>query len=152
MVEAARTTGSPAAIWAIVVVAVVLLAFWLAAVMLADRSQVRTSGRARMLGAVGPVSGGAVSGGTWTGGSVAGQRAEEIPGEPVHEPIGAPGGRPADGAAPPGETPTRADIPAQAGQPADGRRPLPAQRTGDADRAARSHARPGTQEDDEPGR
>src|ERR1700728_2835021 len=36
MVEAVRTTASPAAIWAIVVVAVVCLAFWLIAVSYAD--------------------------------------------------------------------------------------------------------------------
>jgi hypothetical protein len=47
MVEAARTTASTGATWAIVIVSVSVLAFWLVAIFLADRSQVRASGRAR---------------------------------------------------------------------------------------------------------
>ena len=47
MVLAARTSASPAGIWAIVIVAVVVLAFWLVSIYLADRSQVRASGRSR---------------------------------------------------------------------------------------------------------
>ncbi len=38
MVEAVRTTASPAAIWAICVVAVGCLAFWLGALAVADRN------------------------------------------------------------------------------------------------------------------
>jgi hypothetical protein len=111
MVEAAaRTTASPAAIWAIVIVAVVLLVFWLTAITLADRSQARASGRALMPGG-------------WLA------RDESVP---------------------QGETPAPADVPAQAA--AVGRRAMPAQRTGDHDRAARSHAGPGTPDDEEPGR
>jgi hypothetical protein len=101
MVEAGQTTVAPVGIWAIVIVAVLLLGFWLTAVMLADRSQVRASGRARSAGASWRVTGGE--------------------------------------AVPPGETPTRADIPVQPGPERPG---MPRQRTGDADRAARSHARP----------
>lgn len=51
MVEALRTSASPAAIWAIVVVAVVALAFWLTAIVVADAQQARDSRRRRMLGA-----------------------------------------------------------------------------------------------------
>jgi hypothetical protein len=130
MVAASQTTASTGGIWAIVIVAVLALAFWLTAIVLADRSQVRASGRARLAGEVGPVPRGA-----WAGGSVPGERADD---EAVSQ----------------GERPTRADIPAQrAGQPTEaGRREMPRQRTGDADRAARSHAEPGTDGDEEPGR
>ena len=131
MVEASQTTTSPAGIWAIIIVAVVLLAFWLAAILLADRSQVRASGRAR-LAVDGPAPGGA-----WVGGSLQGERATDVPGEVAHEPIGTraagtQGWPAADEAVPPGE--------------------MPRQRTGDADRAARSHAGQGTPDDEEPGR
>jgi hypothetical protein len=124
MVEAARTTASPAATWAIVIVAVVALAFWLTAIYLADRSQVRASGRAHA--ATWPPSTG-----PWTRGSMPGEPGAQIPEQAARGPAGAP--------APPGEAPTRADIPAQpaagTGQPA-----MPAQRTGAADRAERSYA------------
>jgi hypothetical protein len=121
----AQTTASTGAIWVIIIVATVALAFWLTAINLADRSQVRASGPAR------------APEGTWTGGSVSGEQAEEIPNTAVHEPLGVPAqGRPApDESAPEGDIPLRAD--------------LPAQRTGDADRATRSHA---TRDDEEPGR
>ena len=105
MVEAVQTTVSPLGIWAIVIVAVVLLAFWLVAITLADRSQVRASGRARTAGEVGPASDG-----PWAGGSAAGEQATQIPDEAEHEPTG--------------------------------RQAVPAQRTGDTDRAARSYAAP----------
>jgi hypothetical protein len=149
MVEASQTTTSPAGIWAIIVVAVVLLVFWLSAILLADRSQVRASGRARLAGDW------PASSGTWVGGSVPGERATQVPEEVAHEPIGtrATGtqGRPAaDESIPPGETPTRADIPAQP-TAAEGHE-MPRQRTGDADRAARSRAGQGTPDDEEPGR
>jgi hypothetical protein len=131
MVEASETTTSPAGIWAIIIVAVVLLAFWLSAILLADRSQVRASGRARLAGD-GPVSSDA-----WADGSVPGGRATGIPGEVAHEPIGTraagtQGWAAADEAIPPGE--------------------MPRQRTGDADRAARSRAGQGAPDDEEPGR
>jgi hypothetical protein len=149
MVEASQTTTSPAGIWAIIIVAVVLLSFWLSAILLADRSQVRASGRARLAGDW-PASSGA-----WVGGSVPGERAADIPGEVAHEPIGtrAAGTRgwpAADEATPPGEMPTRADIPAQPAAP--GGHEMPRQRAGDADRAARSRAGQGTPDDEEPGR
>jgi hypothetical protein len=108
MVEAVQTTVSAAGIWAIVIVAVILLAFWLVAITLADRSQVRASGRAWMAGEIGSAS---------------------------NDPRAA-----SDESVPPGEMPTRADIPAQPAAP--GRPAVPSPRTGDADRAARSHAAP----------
>jgi hypothetical protein len=118
----AHTTASTGAIWVIIIVATVALAFWLVAINLADRSQVRASGPA-------PAPAGAPAGGRVSGG-----QAEEIPNTAVHEPLGMQ--EPArDESAPAGETPTRAD--------------LPAQRTGDADRAARSYA---ALDDEEPGR
>ena len=119
----AQTTASTGAIWVIIIVATVALAFWLVAINLADRSQVRASGPAPA--------------GTPAAGRVSGERAGEIPSTAVREPLGVPAqGRPApDESAPEGDIPTRAD--------------LPAQRTGDADRAARSHA---ARDDEEPGR
>ncbi|MCW2891015.1 MAG: hypothetical protein QOG28_1284 [Trebonia sp.] len=148
MVEAARTTASTGATWAIVIVAVSVLAFWLIAVYLADRSQVRASGRARA----------ATYTGAWAGGSVAGEQAAEIPEEAVHEPIVTPGRHVRDKPNPQGEAPTRADVPAQPGeapaQPAaeTGRHAMPTQRTGDADRAERSRAGQGTPDEEDPGR
>jgi hypothetical protein len=144
VIEAANTTASTAGIWAIVIVAVCALAFWLTAVILADRSQVRASGRAR------PALTGA-----WTGGSVAGAQAPEIPGEAAHEPIvvqetGTRGGPGGDEAVPPGEVPTRTDIPAQRAE--GGQRAMPRQRAGDTDRAARSYTARDKPDDEEPGR
>ncbi len=141
MVEASQTTTSPAGIWAIIIVAVVLLAFWLSAILLADRSQVRASGRARLAGDW-PASSGA-----WAGGSVPGERATQIPEEVAHEPIGT--GPPARrrGRRRPAK-PARADVQA----PAAAGAAMPRQRTGDADRAARSRAGQGTPDDEEPGR
>jgi hypothetical protein len=160
MVAASQTTGTTGGIWAIVIVAVLALAFWLTAIVLADRSQVRASGRARLAGEIGPVPGG-----TWADGSVPGERAVEIPQQAAHEPTGtpvtaaggtgAPGEHPGDEAVPPGEKPTRTDIPAQsAAHPAEAGQPeMPRQRTGDTDQAARSRAVPGpASDDDEPGR
>jgi hypothetical protein len=150
VIEAANTNASTAGIWAIVIVAVLALAFWLTAVILADRSQVRASGRAGIAGEPGPALSGA-----WAGGSVAGAQAPEIPGEAVHEPIlvqeaGAQGGRAGDEAVPPGEVPTRADIPAQ--RPEGGKSAMPRQRAGDADRAPRSYAGRDKPDDEKPGR
>jgi hypothetical protein len=119
MVEAtAQTTTSTFSIWVIVVVATVALAFWLTAIMLADRSQVRASG---------PKPDGA-----WAYRSVPGDEAEEGPDTAAREPVAVPGQVARDEPVPGEEAPTRADLPAQ---PA-----LPAQRPGDADRAARRYA------------
>jgi hypothetical protein len=68
VIEAANTNASPAGIWAIVIVAVLALAFWLSAIFLADRSQVRASGRSR-----------AALSGAWVGASVPGPRVAEAP-------------------------------------------------------------------------
>jgi hypothetical protein len=125
MVEASNTTVGPADIWAIVIVMVLLLAFWLSAIALADRSQVRASGRARLgQGRTGLV-------GAWTGGSVPGVQDPEIADEPFHEPI---------------ENRDQPD------RPAAGQHEVPRQRSGDADRAARSHAGPAPPDEAGPGR
>jgi hypothetical protein len=166
MVEAARTMASPAAIWAIVIVAVVALAFWLVAIYLADRSQVRASGRARA--ATRPVYAG-----SWATGSMADEQAGEIPEQAApeqaapeqaapeqaaSEPAEARGRHVRDEPATEGETPTRVDIPAQPAA-GSGRHAMPAQRTGDADRpdhsgagrsnTGRSGAGQGTPEEDQ---
>jgi hypothetical protein len=155
MVEAARTMASPAAIWAIVIVAVVALAFWLTAIYLADRSQVRASGRARV--ATWPVYAG-----PWARGSMADEQAGEIPeqaaagqapeqaapGQAAPEQAGARGRHVRDEPATEAETPTRVDIPAQPAA-GSGRHAMPAQRTGDADRAERSRTGQGTPEQDQ---
>jgi hypothetical protein len=126
MVEAtAQTTGTTAGIWAIVIVAVLALAFWLTAIVLADRSQVRASGPQV------PGEPRRTGGGGWAGGSLAGANAPEIPGEAEHEPV---------------ETPTRADATAS---PASGQHTMPRQRTADGDRAERSYAGPDAPEDEQ---
>ena len=141
MVEAARTTASTGAIWAIVIVAVVALAFWLVAIYLADRSQVRASGRARA--ATWPVYAG-----PWARGSMPDEQAGEIPEQAAPEPAEARGRHVRDEPATEGETPTRVDVPAQPAA-GSGRHAMPAQRTGDADRAERSRAGQGTPEEDQ---
>jgi hypothetical protein len=151
MFEAARTTASTGATWAIVIVSVSVLAFWLAAIYLADRSQVRASGRAR------PETWPAYEG-PWARGGMAGEQAAQVPEQAVREPADARGRHARDETAPPGEAPTRVDIPAQPGeasaQPAaeSGRHAMPTQRTGDADRAERTRAGQGTPDDEDPGR
>jgi hypothetical protein len=127
MVEASQTSVSAAGIWVIVIVMVLVLAFWLAAIALADRSQARASGRARLAGGTGPPLSGA-----WAGGSVAGAQAPEIPEEAAHEPIRTSGGTP--------------------GTEAQGRpeRPgMPRQRSGEGDRAERSYAGQAPPDDEE---
>jgi len=134
MVEAGQTTVSAGGIWTIVIVMVLLLAFWLAAITLADRSQVRASGRARRAG-TGMGAGGL--GAAQARESGPGPLAAEIPRQAARAPAGAPGGGADRGAGvPPGEAPTRVD--------------LPAQRPGDADRAARSYAGPDDDRDEAP--
>lgn len=161
MVEAVRTTASPAAIWTIVVVAVVVLVFWLTAVLLADRYQVRTSGRWRMSGEAELAAGEtqAAAGNAWADESLAGEDA----GAAAREPIGARAGAASDYVTE-GEIPTRVDLPTQsAGPDAMPTQPvqvppqapptrqhtMPAQRSGDADRAERSYAGPPPDEEEQ---
>ena len=168
MIDAARTTASPAAIWAIVIVAIVVLATWLTAIMLADRYQVKTSGRWRMTGETEAASGeaDAATHGGWAGGSLPGANAPEIPGEAFHEPIGVRGRYVGHGSVPEGDIPTRVDLPAQSrgpdARPAEPTRPqaqsqpterptMPAQRSGDADRAERSYTGQPPDEDEPDG-
>ena len=144
MFEAARTTASTGATWAIVIVSVSVLAFWLVAIYLADRSQVRASGRAR------PETWPAYAG-PWARGDMAADQAARIPEQASRDPAGARGRHARDESAAEDETPTLADIPAQPGA-APGRHAMPTQRTGDADRAERSRAGQGTPEPEDPGR
>ena len=141
MFEAARTTASTGATWAIVIVSVSVLAFWLVAIYLADRSQVRASGRAR-------ATTWPAYAGQWAQGSMADEQAGEIPEQAAPEQAEARGRHVRDEPATEGETPTRVDIPAQPAA-GSGRHAMPAQRTGDADRAERSRAGQGTPEEDQ---
>lgn len=119
MLEAARTTASPAAIWTICVVAVGCLAFWLAAIWVADRNPIWRHWRAPEM--PGPVLGGihVAEGGR----SVAPNReAPAVFTEPVPEVPAQRAAAPEPAAAP------------GAGETAAAGPPLPAQRSGDADR------------------
>ncbi len=143
MVQASQTTVSAAGLWTIVVVMTILLAFWLSAIALADRSQARASGRARLAGGTKPALRGA-----WAGGDVAGAPAPGIPGEPAPEPAmtgaadapatEAQGRHAGDEAVPRGEP--RAGRPAQRTAGRHERPAMPRQRSGEADRAGRSYA------------
>jgi hypothetical protein len=123
MVEAARTMASTAGTWAIVIVAVVALAFWLGGIFVADHMQVRASGRSRA--ATWPSYTG-----TSTPGSVAGEQATEISeqGEPEQR---------TQEQAPAAETPAPS---------------MPRQRTGEGDRAERSYAGQRSPDEEDPGR
>jgi hypothetical protein len=133
MVEAVRTTASPAAIWAIVVVAVGCLVFWLAAIWVADKNPFWRHWQAPEM--QGPVLGGihAAEGGR----SVAPNReAPAVFTEPLQtEPLpevpapGVPAQRPA--------APEPAAAPAAGEAPAAGSA-LPAQRSADADQPERT--------------
>jgi len=129
MVEAVRTLASPFDIWVIVVVMVALLAFWLSAIMFADHVQARASGHSgdpigpdQALGAP-PSNAG-------------------LPGRHARSEI-APEGYEIDESAI--EAPTQPDVIFTPPRPTGPARPsagyaMPAQRSGDADRAERSHA------------
>jgi len=113
MIEAARTSASPAAIWTICIVAVACLAFWLSMIWYADRHPyVRHQ---RLPDMPGPVLGGIhLSEG---GRSVAPSR--ELPADLTL----------AEQQVPPQRTPQPAQAPARAEAPPG---PVPAQRTADA--------------------
>src|SRR6202043_4043392 len=119
----------------------VALAFWLVAIYLADRSQVRASGRAR-------ATTWPVYAGPWARGSMADEQAGGSPEQAAPEPAEARGRHVRDEPATEGETPTRVDVPAQPAA-GSGRHAMPAQRTGDADRAERSRTGQGTPEQDQ---
>jgi hypothetical protein len=154
--EAVRTSTSTFGIWAIIVVAVIVLAVWLVGVSVADNLQARESRRwwQRVHGSEPePAIGSAVVS------EVPGQRRGD---EAVTEPIPAQRSAPEpvavqarhalltqptlDGAGDfrrdaaeadwRTDAPTRPDLPAQAGP--RGRHAMPTQRTGDTDRAERS--------------
>jgi hypothetical protein len=171
--EAVHTSTSTFGLWAIIVVAVIVLAVWLVGVSVADNIQARESRRwwQRVHGSEPePAIGSAVVS------EVPGQRrgdeavTEPIaaqPSTPEPEPVAAqarhalPTQPTLDGAGDfrrdaaeadwRTEAPTRADLPAQAAP--TGRHALPAQRTGDADRAERSLAGPdAARGEEDPGR
>jgi hypothetical protein len=139
MVEAVQTTASPAAIWVMCVVMSILAGFMVSGVLIADAQQARASRRARMARELGSAFDG-----------------EQLGPGLVDAQAEARGRRASDEPVPRGDVPTRADLPTQPAQrqpaqrqPAPGRHAMPAQRTGDADRAARHYAGPGTPDDDE---
>lgn len=123
MVEAARTTASTGAIWAIVIVPTVLLAFWLAAIMIADRVQVLSSGRYGLEDEPEAVPGGALAAGdALAAGTLPGERSAGMPGIVTREPAEAQGRHARQEPTLEGDAPTRADIPAQS----RGRHAMPA--------------------------
>jgi len=175
MGEAVRTMASPAATWAIVVVASCLALFMAVAPIVANRFQIREHRRMRKLG-IGSFAGDplemeinkewpslsetlfdaagarpptATGAAAWTqaGYTAAGH---DFPAqrEPAEQPAAARQVAAARYAgAPEAEAPTRPDLLAQEapGRPAV---PLPAQRSGESDRAERSFAGPAPQDDD----
>jgi hypothetical protein len=157
MVEAVQTSTSTFGIWAIVVVAVVVLAVWLVGISVADNIQTRESRRWRQLrdsepeaALVSPEPAKDRAGSS----TVPGQRRGDEGAERAAASQAAARGRHAkpalDGAGDfrrdaaeaewRTEAPTRPDLPAQAAP--TGRHAMPAQRTGDTDRAERSLAGP----------
>jgi len=149
VLESVRTSTSTFGIWAIIVVAMIVLAVWLVGVSVADNIQTRESRRwwQRVHGSEPePAVGSAVVS------EVPGQRRGD---QAVTEPIAA---QPSlDGAGDfrrdaaeadwRTDAPTRPDLPAQAGP--SGRPAMPTQRTGDADRAQRSLAGPDAADQDD---
>jgi len=164
MIEAVRTTASPAAIWAIVIVAVVCLAIWLGAVAWADmhpiwRHHQEPEMPGSVLGGVHRAAGGR---------SVAPDRNEpaietgelaQVPAQRGMEPESATAAAAAEqraaaygpGAAREPVLPARRQAAADQPQPAattqaGGTPEMPAQRTGDADRPEQSTAGPSSTE------
>jgi hypothetical protein len=161
MYEAAQTNVSTAGIWAIIVVAVACLAFWLGALALAARDpgvgDKRMPGmNRRMSGMMGPVLGGthvsdchrSVAPSRSSEATFADAEAEAILGATVAPSAPAAAGAPAAGAAAaaPGQRVTGgAPVPSQsgAGQSGAGQSgapTIPAQQTGDADQPRRAGA------------
>jgi hypothetical protein len=150
VVEAVKTHASPVEIWAIVIVAVSCLGFWLSMVMRANHEQVKASGLTpglpRQL-ALGEVSAEQAARELPDGFEMPAQRVAtaEAPAEPISA-----------------DAPTRPDLPVQTGEPAPGvpaqgtpsqgmptqgmpaqgmpAEGMPAQRSGEGDRAERSGA------------
>jgi hypothetical protein len=133
VVEAVKTHATPVEIWAIVIVAVCCLGFWLAMVMRADRQQVKASGLTpglpRQL-ALGEVDADQVERDLLAGFEMPAQRVTvaEAPAEPI-----------------PADAPTLPDLPVQRGEPAPEvaaqgmpSQGMPTQRSGEGDRAERS--------------
>jgi hypothetical protein len=126
MIEAVKTATSSVGIWAIVIVGVCCLAFWLSMVMRANRRQVRDSGLTP--GLPSPPGESTLS--------------EVQSGPPAERDLVAgfemPAQRVATAEAPtepiPADVPTRPDLPVQTAGPAPG---MPAQRSGEGDRAER---------------
>jgi hypothetical protein len=167
VIEAVRTSTSTFGIWAIIVVAVVLLGIWLVGISVADNIQTRESRRWKQLRTpeAGPAGGGEGvpevpgqrRGDEHNRGSATleaiGQGLRSVLNHNLDPGPGSGGGGPGGGgregargheAATEPEPPTRPDLPPQ---PATGQPATPTQRTGDADRAERLRAR----RDDDPG-
>lgn len=143
MHEASSTyiDGSIGGTWAIIIVAVLALAFLIAAVQIANVKQDKDGRHAGDPSEEGPVPGQPVSPGHWAAGGVPGVEPEEYPDHRGHEPIVVPGsvaGGEAAGPARPGG-PSPMDLSGG---------PVPAPRSG-GDQAARSQAAAGGTE---PGR
>jgi hypothetical protein len=160
MVEAVQTSTSTFGIWAIVVVAVVVLAVWLVGISVADNIQTKESRRWRQLrdsepepAMVSPEAALDRAGSSTVPGqrrgdeggaerAAAGQKAAAARGRHAKPALDGAGDFRRDAAEAHWRTeaPTRPDLPAQTAS--TGRHAMPAQRTGDTDRAERSLAGP----------
>jgi hypothetical protein len=155
MYEAAQTNVSTAGIWAIIVVAVACLAFWLGALALAARNpgvgDKRTPGmNRRMSGMMGPVLGGthvsdchrSVAPSRSSEATFADAEAEAILGATVAAgaAAAAPGQRVTGGAPVPSQSGAGQSGAGQSGGRQAGAPAVPAQQTGDADQPRRADA------------
>ena len=154
MYEAAQTNVSTAGIWAIIVVAVACLAFWLGALALAARNpgvgDKRTPGmNRRMSGMMGPVLGGthvsdchrSVAPSRSSEATFADAEAEAILGATVASGApAAPGQRVTGGAPVPSQSGAGQSGAGQSGGRQAGAPTVPAQQTGDADQPRRAGA------------
>ena len=154
MYEAAQTNVSTAGIWAIIVVAVACLAFWLGALALAARNpgvgDKRTPGmNRRMSGMMGPVLGGthvsdchrSVAPSRSSEATFADAEAEAILGATVASSApAAPGQRVTGGAPVPSQSGAGQSGAGQSGGRQAGAPTVPAQQTGDADQPRRAGA------------
>jgi hypothetical protein len=158
MIEAVRTTASTGAVWAIVIVAVVCLAFWLAVVAWADmhpiwRHHQDPEMQGSVLGGIHLAAGGRSVAPDRTEAAIETEERRGVPAQPgmepepamapgTEQPAAAYGPGAARGPGLPAQRSGEADQPRPASTQADTVPDMPAQRTGDADQPEQSPAGP----------